>query len=204
MNLTFSSFIPAFFIIMITLRTLTCYYVRYWYRRYMTFHPATCNTKTYTCNKEGKFSRLRNVLTRMFYTGDGKLFYMHKYFIWTTILLLPFHLYEVFPVFVRSLSNGISFQTVDVSIELAYLTLGALFAVSCHSIKYFFDKKGQCEDCIYSRKAFHAVSKLNLKHGFFLWATVFLLGIRFILLLLHGIDFFAATQMLFIRIPEQG
>ncbi len=202
MSLKFSSFIPGIFIVMITLRTVTCYYVRYWYRRYLTFHPATCNTNQYICKKEGAFAKLRGLLTRVFYTGDGKLFYMHKYFIWTTILLLPFHVIEVFPVFLKSWAQGASFQTLDVSIELAYLAFGVLFAVSCHSIKYFFDKRGQCEDCAYSRKAFHAVSRLNLKHGFFLWATVFLLGVRFILLLVYGIDFFTAAQMLFVRLPE--
>ena len=199
MALSFSSFIPAFFIIMITLRTLTCYYVRYWYRRYLTLHPVNCNTQNYICNKEGRFAGLRGLLSRKAYRGDGLLFYFHKYFIWTTLLLLPIHLYSVFPVFVKSWLSGFGFETWDVSIEAMYLVFGTLFAVSCHSIKYFFDRKAQCGDCIWARKGFRTISKLNQGHGFFLWATVALLAIRFAVLLIFGVPFFTAAQMLFVR-----
>ena len=199
MTVTLYSFIPTFFIIAIILRTITCYYVRYWYRRYLTFHPSSCNTKNYICNEKSIVGKLE----RKTYTGDGKLFYLHKYFIWTTIFLLPFHIKEVIPIFVHSFSTGmVGFKTIDVSLELAYLLFGTLFAVSCHSVKYFFDKRGQCEECVYSRKTGNALAKLNLKHGLFLGITLGLIAIRFAFLLAYGINFLTAMQMLFVRMAE--
>jgi len=213
MAFAFSAIVPAIFISAIVLRTVTCYYFRYVMRRFAFFHPASCNTKTYICDTRGErgiwhhwpFSWVAKLLGKTFYFGDSKLFYYHKYFIWATVILMPFHLKEILPVFWNAVMNFdlLSFEVLDVSIELTYVAFGIMFIVTCHSIKYFFDRKSQsCGDCWLGQKTYEKIEHANHWHGMWLWLTIIFIHVRLALLLYHGVPILDAMVMLFVRLPE--
>ena len=210
--MSLAAVVPAVFIAAIILRTVTCYYVRFLLRRFAWLHPTHCNTKDYLCDPEptglwakAPFSWLAKLLGKTLYFGDSKLFYYHKYFIWATVILMPFHLREVIPVFLGSLSAGTTFELLDVSVEMLYVLFGVLFILSCHSIKYFFDRTAaKCGDCALAHQAYHTVEKANDWHALWLWLTIVFINVRLVLLLAHGTPLLSALVMLFVRLPEHA
>lgn len=212
MALSFGAVIPAIFITAIVLRTVTCYYFRFLLRRFAFFHPTHCNTKHYLCDPErnsiwGKwpFSWVATLFGKTLDFGDSKLFYYHKYFIWATVILMPFHLKEIIPVFINAVTSFslLSFEVMDITIELVYVLFGVMFILSCHSIKYFFDRSAQkCGGCAFGNKVYKGFENANHIHGLWLWLTIIFINIRMVLLLMHGTPVGQALVMLFVRLPE--
>ena len=208
MMVELSAFVPALFIGAIMLRTITCYYFRFLLRRYAFLHPTHCDTRYFMCDENPKgvwrhwpFSWLARLLGKGFYLGDSKLFYYHKYFIWLTVILMPFHLRETIPVFVGALRAGtLDAAAVDIGIEMAYVLAGVMFILSCHSIKYFFDRTSQKCRCKSSHALYHGFENANHGHALWLWVTIVLINIRLAWLLTHGTNVFTAMLMLFVRV----
>ncbi len=203
-----SALIPALFIGAILLRTLTCYYVRFLLRRFAFFHPTHCDTRYFLCDENPKgiwkywpFSWIAKLLGRVFYLGDSKLFYYHKYFLWLTVILMPFHLYETVPIFIKAVMAGsLDFAAIDIFIEMAYVFAGVMFILSCHSIKYFFDRTSHKCRCKSLHGAYHVFEKANHWHAFWLWTTMALIGVRLVWLAAHGTPILTAMLMLFVRV----
>lgn len=208
MMLTFTGLIPAIFIAAILLRTLTCYYFRFLLRRFAFLHPTHCDTRYFICDESPNgvwqhwpFSWLAKLLGKLFYLGDSKLFYYHKYFLWLTVILMPFHLKETVPIFVRAVLAGqLSFEAVDIAVEMAYVLTGVMFILSCHSVKYFFDRTSQQCRCKASHMLYHRFEKANSLHAVWLWLTMGLIGVRVVLLLTHGTPLLTALLMLFVKV----
>lgn len=205
-----SAFVPALFIGAIMLRTITCYYFRFLLRRYAFLHPTHCDTRYFLCDEDPKgvwryrpFSWLARLLGKVFYLGDSKLFYYHKYFLWLTVFLMPFHLKETVPVFARAVAAGtLDYGTIDIGIEMAYVLAGVMFILSCHSIKYFFDRTSQRCRCRSSHALYHGFENANHWHALWLWVTIVLINVRLVWLLSHGTSILTALLMLFVRVSH--
>lgn len=155
---------PTILIIpIIALFRLTCYGFRKSYNRHLFKHPQSCIIS--------KQSNKQN-----YYTGETSLLFrienLHRYFMYFSLLILPFFYYDLYLSLVFNLSI-LRLGSIFLLIDTILLTL---YIFSCHSIRNLIGGNKDCFSCLKfsqkRKKLFDLQSFLNSNHEFFAWSSL--------------------------------
>ncbi|MCL5094580.1 MAG: hypothetical protein M1168_01185 [Candidatus Marsarchaeota archaeon] len=155
---------PTILIIpIIALFRLTCYGFRKSYNRHLFKHPQSCIISRQNDNQN-------------YYTGETSLLFrienLHRYFMYFSLLILPFFYYDLYLSFVFNLSI-LRLGSIFLLIDTILLTL---YIFSCHSIRNLIGGNKDCFSCLKfsqkRKKIFDLQSFLNSNHEFFAWSSL--------------------------------
>jgi len=147
----------------IALFRLTCYAFRKGYNRHLFKHPQSC-----IISKQNDFSRN--------YSGETSLLFrienLHRYFMYFSLLILPFFYYDIYISFVYNISI-IRLGSLFLLIDAIILTL---YVFSCHSVRNLIGGNKNCFSClnfsVKRKRIFDIQSFLNSHHEFFAWLSL--------------------------------
>lgn len=144
---------------------LTCYTFRRGYNRHVFQHPQACEA----ANRNDDRSRD--------YTGETtplmKIENLHRYFVYGSLLILPFFFYDLFV----SLTYGGGFilraGSILMIVETALVTL---YLLSCNSIRSLIGGRNDCFSCMHAPRARKGVYDLqsffNSHHDNLAWLSL--------------------------------
>jgi hypothetical protein len=141
---------------------VTCYYYRKAYYRAFFLDPAACAVSERKKKYRGETALLifQNI---------------HRYFMYLALAFLVLLAIDVVHASIWPNGFGISIGTI---VLLANVTLLSLYTFSCHSLRHLIGGKVDCFSCVAmghtSHKMWKGVSKLNMKHMYWAWASLFM------------------------------
>jgi hypothetical protein len=141
---------------------VTCYYYRKAYYRAFFLDPAACAVSERKKKYRGETAVLifQNI---------------HRYFMYLALAFLVLLAIDVVHASIWPNGFGISIGTI---VLLANVTLLSLYTFSCHSLRHLIGGKVDCFSCVamgHTRhKLWKGVSKLNMKHMYWAWASLFM------------------------------
>ncbi len=150
---------------LVGLYRLTCYAYRKDYNRHIFKHPLACSAVgRLDDNKRG-------------YTGETsgifKIENLHRYFLYSAIIILPFFYYDVF---VSMFYTGFFVLRLGSLILATNAILISLYVFSCHSFRSLIGGRRNCFNCIKGgkgiKKVYNGQSILNAHHETFAWASL--------------------------------
>ena len=147
----------------IALFRLTCYAFRKSYNRHVFTHPMACIVSS------------SNDLNKN-YTGESSYVFrienLHRYFMYFSVLILPFFYYDAYVSFAYNLS----LIRLGSILLLADAIILSLYVFSCHSVRNLIGGNKDCFSCmkfsISRKKIFDLQSFLNEHHEFFAWFSL--------------------------------
>jgi hypothetical protein len=142
----------------------TCYYMRRVY--YRSIFPVITTHGPPACAVDGMKAFKGK------YKGENAFPWIlnnfHRYFLYAAMLLAIFHWYEAFNSTRFTEGIGIGIGTMLAFIDAVFLTL---YIITCHAFRHLFgggvDRQGSFTNKIWSK-----ISKLNVHHGKFFWASL--------------------------------
>lgn len=144
---------------------LTCYYYRKAYYRAFFLDPPACGV----AEKPGKK-----------YTGETRLLLfqnIHRYFLYLALVFLIILSIDVVHACIWPDGFGMSVGSL---VLLTNTVLLGLYTFSCHSLRHLIGGKIDCYSCVafgHTRhKMWKGVSKLNTKHMYWAWASLFMVA----------------------------
>ena len=165
----FNLFSPAFFILWIPLGfRLTCYYYRKSIYRSFLADPPGCAVKEPALRKS--------------YHGETKfpfiLMNLHRYFVYITIVVVAFLVWDTLIAFNWDGEFGIGIGTLVLLLNVVLLTA---YTFSCHSVRHIVGGQLDCFSCdnlTQGRyKGWKVVSMLNKNHMLWAWVSMFSVGL---------------------------
>jgi amino acid transporter len=147
----------------------TCYYYRKAYYRAFFWDPPACSSKAQQLDRPWSNDAEG-------YKGERALFVLnnvHRYFLYASIIVVVFLLYEA----IRTLFGPQGFQ-ISVGSLLWFLNVALLsaYTFSCHSFRHLIGGNKDCYSCLRGgnarRKAYNFVSRLNMKHPNWAWYSL--------------------------------
>ncbi|MCL4381317.1 succinate dehydrogenase [Candidatus Marsarchaeota archaeon] len=147
----------------IALFRLTCYAFRKSYNRHVFTHPLACMVSP------------NNDLNRN-YTGESSHVFrtenLHRYFMYFSVLVLPFFYYDAY----ISFAYNLSLIRLGSILLLADAVILSLYVFSCHSVRNIIGGNKDCFNCmkfsIKRKQIFDLQSFLNEHHEFFAWFSL--------------------------------
>lgn len=155
--------------ILFMLTISTCYYCRYFTAKWIDWHPLTCSVSEDSKARE----------------GESFFHRYHRYFFWGAV---GFAILQVFLSIPFGTFNFILRTLTIFSVSsLILTTFFALWVLSCHYFNYFLERivQGLSTPSLTGKigiTAYQGFKKLNLYHGYIVWALIILLIIHFFLL----------------------
>ncbi|HYS03129.1 MAG TPA: succinate dehydrogenase [Candidatus Eisenbacteria bacterium] len=158
--------VPFLAVIPLGLR-VTCYYYRKEYYRAFFRDPTAC------ARSEGPRGR---------YTGETRfplvLWNLHRYALLLTIVVTVFLAVDVVRAFIY---HGHFFIGLGSIVMLVNVILLSGYTFSCHSFRHLAGGRLDCYSCVKAGKARHrladALNRLNPRHGWFAWVSMFSVGL---------------------------
>lgn len=143
---------------------LTCYYYRKAYYRSFALDPAACSVS----------ERKKN------YVGETRLLLIqniHRYFLYLALVFIVILSID----FVHSVMWPEGFgMSVGSLVILGTVVLLGLYTFSCHSLRHLVGGKIDCYSCVAfgqaRHKAWKGVTKLNKKHMYWAWTSLFMVA----------------------------
>ena len=159
---------PAVFVLWIPLGfRLSCYYYRKAYYRAFFWDPPNCSSK----------AQQREPRSPENYRGERNLFVLnnvHRYFLYGSIVVVAFLLYEALRSFFPDGGFGI---TIGSLLFLLNVILLSGYTFGCHSMRHLAGGRADCYSCVRGgnlrRRTFNWVSVLNGRHMFWAWVSMF-------------------------------
>ncbi len=146
---------------------LTCYAFRKYYHRHLFKHPLSC----------GIYGRLDD--SKRKYSGETGLLRvenLHRYFMYASLLILPFFFYDVYISLLSPAGLVIRFGSV---LLLADALLVTSYLLSCHSVRHLIGGGADCYSCgLFQRKkhdAYLLQSYMNEHHELLAWSSLILI-----------------------------
>ncbi len=148
----------------------TCYYYRKAYYRAFFWDPPACSGKAQQLDRPWAQSTES-------YKGERALFVLnnvHRYFLYASIIVVAFLLYEAF----RTVFTAEGFQ-IGVGSLLWFVNIALLsaYTFSCHSFRHLVGGNKDCYSCVRGgnarRKTYNFVSRLNARHPQWAWYSLF-------------------------------
>ncbi|MDQ3924234.1 MAG: succinate dehydrogenase [Actinomycetota bacterium] len=162
---------PAIFILWIPLGfRATCYYYRKAYYRAFFWDPPNCSSK----------AQQREPRSPENYRGERALFVLnnvHRYFLYGSIIVVAFLVYEAVDAFFPNGFPGGFGITLGSLLFLLNIILLSGYTFGCHSMRHLAGGRADCYSCVRGgnlrRKTFNWVSVLNGRHMFWAWTSLF-------------------------------
>ena len=151
---------PVFFILLI----YTCYYFRFFSGRKIGGEPRACIGECSHC-----------------YHGENVLKRNHRWIFWMTFFLLFIHIGEAIPAIVDFRDySGLDFWIL--ATESAYLIFAFFYLITCYHFRYCVEMLAKRK--VISYKLYNELTNMNNKyHGIFLWSTLLMVVLRFLLVI---------------------
>ena len=148
----------------------TCYYYRKAYYRAFFWDPPACSGKAQQLDRPWAQSTES-------YKGERALFVLnnvHRYFLYASIIVVAFLLYEAF----RTVFTAEGFQIgVGSLLWFVNIVLLSAYTFSCHSFRHLVGGNKDCYSCVRGgnarRKTYNFVSRLNARHPQWAWYSLF-------------------------------
>ncbi len=162
----------------IGLYRLTCYAYRKDYNRHIFKHPVACPVAERMDSRSRKYTGERSAIF--------KVENLHRYFLYLSIILLPFFYYDVF---VSLTYSGMLLLRLGSIILLVNAVLLTLYVLSCHSLRSLIGGRNDCYSCMklggFRKKVYDRQSWWNAHHEELAWLS--LIFIIFVDLYLRGL-----------------
>jgi len=144
----------------------TCYYYRKAYFRAFFWDPPACSAG----------EQQREPRSAENYRGERAVFVLnnvHRYFLYASIMIVAFLLYDAVLTFFPDGSFGVKVGSIIWVVNVVLLTL---YTVSCHSVRHLIGGNRNCYTCVRGSgarlKAYNGVSRLNMSHPLWAWLSL--------------------------------
>ncbi len=141
---------------------ITCYAYRKDYHRHIFKHPIACTVGS----RQDSASRM--------YTGETGLFRLenlHRYFLYASILILPFFYYDIYKAV--AYNSALTFAALLLAINTAIVTV---YLFSCHAFRHLTGGRVDCYGCKFAGKRrksyFDFQSYFNAHHEQLAWVSL--------------------------------
>ena len=145
---------------------LTCYAYRKDYHRHIFKHPVACATNA---REDG---------TTRGYSGETGFFRienLHRYFMYFSVLILPFFFYDFY---IAVSYSGVFNMTLGSLLLLANAIVVTVWVFSCHAVRHLTGGRVDCYGCELAGKSrnrfFRFQSYFNAHHEALAWASLIL------------------------------
>ncbi|MCL5404451.1 MAG: succinate dehydrogenase [Candidatus Marsarchaeota archaeon] len=143
---------------------LTCYAYRKDYHRHVFKHPVSCALDS------------RGDSAKRTYSGETGFFRvenLHRYFMYFSVLILPFFFYDFYVSI--TFGGGLIIRLASL-ILLANALMVTIWVFSCHAVRHLTGGRIDCYGCKYAGKQrnsfFNFQSKLNAHHEALAWTSL--------------------------------
>ena len=145
---------------------LTCYAYRKDYHRHVFKHPIACTTNAREDSPARSYSGE---------TGFFRIENLHRYFMYFSVLILPFFFYDFY---IAVAYSGILKITFGSLLLLANAVVVTVWVFSCHAVRHLTGGRVDCYGCKLAGKSrnrfFRLQSYFNVHHEALAWASLIL------------------------------
>ncbi|MCL5092149.1 MAG: succinate dehydrogenase [Candidatus Marsarchaeota archaeon] len=145
---------------------LTCYAYRKDYHRHVFKHPVACATNAREDSATRSYSGE---------TGFFRIENLHRYFMYFSVLILPFFFYDFY---IAVAYSGIFKITLGSLLLLANAVVVTVWVFSCHAVRHLTGGRVDCYGCKLAGKSrnkfFRFQSYFNVHHEALAWTSLIL------------------------------